>query len=91
MDNIGLDCGADVKHDKENYARGQYPILSIFLCNIKYLYPLKEYSNFMPLKTCFSDILHNITFRYHHSYQIHLHARTCCPMVQETFLLLSKL
>lgn len=26
MDNIGLDCGADVDHDKENYARGNIPL-----------------------------------------------------------------
>lgn len=25
IDNIGLDCGADVDHDKENYARGNIP------------------------------------------------------------------
>lgn len=26
MDNIGLDCGADVDHDKENYARDNIPL-----------------------------------------------------------------
>lgn len=91
MDNIGLDCGADVKHDKENYARGQYPILCISYGTSNIFILWKNTLNFMPLKTCFSDILHNITFHYHHSYQIYLHARTCCPMVQETFLTFSNL